>query len=164
MTRSWGKTLDELTPGDRIGTSSLRRSAQLRALQPEVEILDIRGNVDTRLRKLDEGQYDAILLASAGLRRLGWGERIAESLDPAKMTPAVGQGALAVEVRAGDEEVAAALEPLDEPDVRRAVEAERTLLDALGGGCQVPLGAFAEVAGATVRLRGHRGVSRREPL
>lgn len=148
-----GKTLDEIAPGDRVGTSSLRRSAQLRALKPEAEIVDIRGNVDTRLRKLDDGHYDAILLASAGLARLELEDRIAQRLDPELMAPAVGQGALAVEIRERDAAVEAALEPLDDPDARCAVEAERSLLDALGGGCQVPLGAFATLHGGSVRLR-----------
>ncbi len=94
-----GRKLSDLPPGARIGTSSLRRSAQLRALRPDLQIENIRGNVDTRLRKLDEGQYDAILLASAGLRRLGWHDRIAELLEPEVMCPAVGQGALAIETR-----------------------------------------------------------------
>lgn len=148
-----GKTLDEIGPGDRIGTSSLRRAAQLRALKPEAEILDIRGNVGTRLKKLDDGGYDAIVLASAGLARLGLEDRIAERLDPEKMAPAVGQGALAVEIREGDEEVAAALAGLDDPEAKRTVAAERSLLDALGGGCQVPLGAYAVLEGEYVRLR-----------
>ncbi len=141
-----GKTLAELRGGDRVGTSSLRRSAQLRALRPDVEILDIRGNVDTRLRKLGEGEFDAILLAAAGLKRLGLEASIAEVLDPETMAPAVGQGALGIEIREGDADVAAALAPLDDADTRAAVEAERTLLSALGGGCQVPLGAYATVS------------------
>ena len=148
-----GKRLEQIEAGHRIGTSSLRRSAQIRALCPGVEILDIRGNVGTRLSKLDAGQYDAILLASAGLKRLKLDDRIAESLVPEKMAPAVGQGALGIEIREGDSEVGEALAPLDHPSTRREVEAERTLLDRLGGGCQVPLGAYAVLRGGVVHLQ-----------
>jgi len=148
-----GKSLDELKPGDRIGTSSLRRAAQMRALQPEVEMLDIRGNVDTRLRKLDEGQYDAILLAASGLKRLGLSDRITQALEADQMSSAVGQGALAVEIRQGDESTAAALAPLEHSATRTAVEAERELLRSLGGGCQTPLGARAVAAKDSVALQ-----------
>ena len=139
----------DLKQGARVGTSALRRQAQLHAARPDLAIEPIRGNVDTRLRKLDEGQYDAIVLASAGLRRLGWADRITEAFDPAFMCPAVGQGALAIETRAGDER----LFVLDDLTVRSAVTAERALLRALGGGCQVPVGAYAEAAGDQLRLR-----------
>jgi hydroxymethylbilane synthase len=142
-----GKTLDELQPGDRIGTGSLRRAAQIRRLKPGVETLDIRGNVDTRLRKLDEGQYDAILLACAGLKRLGLKERIAEALDPELMAPAIGQGALGIEVRIGDGVTLEAVSPLNHVPTHLAVEAERALLEAFGGGCQVPLGGHARIEG-----------------
>jgi hydroxymethylbilane synthase len=148
-----GKTLADLPPGARVGTSSLRRSAQLRKLRPDLEIESVRGNLDTRLRKLDEGQYDAILLAAAGLKRLGWGGRIAEILPAETMCPAVGQGALAIETRAsgaGRDAVRA----LDHADTHAAVLAERGLLGALGGGCQVPIGAFATVDGGNLRLLG----------
>ncbi len=101
-----GRTLANLPHGAKVGTSSLRRAAQLRQLRPDLLVESIRGNLDTRLRKLDEGQYDAILLAAAGLKRLGWGDRIAEILSPEQMCPAVGQGALAIEARAGFDEVA----------------------------------------------------------
>ena len=142
-----GKTLDELQPGDRIGTGSLRRAAQIRRLKPGVETLDIRGNVDTRLRKLDEGQYDAIILACSGLKRLGLEERIAQALDPELMAPAIGQGALGIEVRIGDGVTLEALSTLNHVPTHQAVEAERSLLDAFGGGCQVPLGGHARVDG-----------------
>ncbi len=146
-----GSTLEALPQGALVGTSSLRRTAQLRALRPDLRVESVRGNVDTRLRKLDEGQYRAILLAAAGLRRLGWADRIAEYIDPALMCPAVGQGALAIETRSDRAEVAALLE---HAATRVAVTAERAMLGALGGGCQVPIGANAIVEGSTVHLRG----------
>ena len=145
-----GKTLAELPLGAKVGTSSLRRSAQLKKLRPDLVVESIRGNLDTRLRKLDEGQYDAILLAAAGMKRLGWGARIAEILPPELMCPAVGQGALAIETRAGF--VLPAV--LDHAETHTAVLAERGLLGALGGGCQVPIGAHATVAGGRVKLLG----------
>ncbi|MEZ5400240.1 MAG: hydroxymethylbilane synthase [Bryobacteraceae bacterium] len=137
-----GSTLAALKQGARVGTSSLRRAAQLKALRPDLTVESVRGNLDTRLRKLDEGQYDAILLAAAGLRRLGWASRIAELLDPNTMCPAVGQGALAVEAVEGSE-AAALCAKLDHAPTRAAVTAERALLAALGGGCQIPIGAHA---------------------
>ena len=147
-----GVPLAELKPGARVGTSSLRRAAQLKLARPDLVIENLRGNLDTRLRKLDEGQYDAILLAAAGLRRLGWGDRIAELLPPDVMCPAVGQGALAIETLAGSEAFTICRQLDDEP-TRIAVTAERALLAALGGGCQVPIGAYAKIAGERVRLR-----------
>lgn len=143
----------ELREGARIGTSSLRRAAQLRGLVPGVQVYTIRGNVDTRLRKLDEGQFDAIVLASAGLRRLGWEHRITELFEPAVMCPAVGQGALAIETRADGGEAFAACSRLNDPCTCAAVSAERAALRAIGGGCQVPMGAHAEIAGTVLRLR-----------
>jgi hydroxymethylbilane synthase len=137
-----GSKLDDLPLGAKIGTSSLRRAAQLRQLRPDLLVESIRGNLDTRLRKLDEGQYEAILLAAAGLKRLGWGDRIAEILPPEKMCPAVGQGALAIEAREGFQDAAI----LDHPATHTAVLAERGVLGALGGGCQVPIGAYATVS------------------
>jgi len=147
-----GSSLAGLRPSARVGTSSLRRSAQLRSLRPDLPIESIRGNVDTRLRKLDEGEFDAILLASAGLRRLGLEHRIAELLDPADMCPAVGQGALAIETRADQGRAYQTCAKLDDARARVAVTAERAVLAALGGGCQVPIGALAEVSDF-VRLR-----------
>lgn len=146
-----GRKLDELETGAVVGTSSLRRAAQLKALRPDLVIKDIRGNLDTRLKKLDEGQYSAILLAAAGLRRLGWGERIAEVLEPARMCPAVGQGALGIETRAGGAAFAI-VSRLDHGPSRAAVTAERAALAAMGGGCQVPMGAHAEVEGGQLRV------------
>jgi hydroxymethylbilane synthase len=143
-----GSKLADLPLGARVGTSSLRRAAQLRQLRPDLQVESVRGNLDTRLRKLDEGQYDAILLAAAGLKRLGWGGRIAEILAPEQMCPAVGQGALAIETRAGFEGVAL----LDHPATHAAVLAERAVLRALGGGCQVPIGAYATLSGDRIHI------------
>ena len=148
-----GKRLDELPHGARVGTSSLRRSAQLRKLRPDLVIESVRGNLDTRLRKLDEGQYDAILLAAAGLKRLGWGNRIAEILPAEKMCSAVGQGALAIETKASGAGFNA-VQPLDHPATHAAGKAERGLLASLGGGCQVPIGARATVNDGRIRLLG----------
>ena len=137
--------------GSRVGTSSLRRAAQLRKLRPDVAIESVRGNLDTRLRKLAEGRYDAILLAAAGLKRLGWEDRIAEILPAAVMCSAVGQGALAIEARPGSAGWEAC-RPLDHAPTRAAITAERGLLAALGGGCQVPIGAHATVEDGRVHL------------
>ena len=147
-----GFRLADLPRGARVGTSSLRRSAQLRGLRPDLDIRDIRGNVDTRLRKLDAGDFDGTLLACAGLRRLGLDHRITEALEPSVMAPAVGQGALAIETRAGDRETIEAVARLEHAETRSAVEAERALLEALGGGCQVPLGAHARVIDGDIHL------------
>ncbi len=148
-----GKKLNDLPHGARVGTSSLRRSAQLKKLRPDLHIESVRGNLDTRLRKLDEGQFDAIMLAGAGLRRLGWGERIAELLSPDLMCPAVGQGALAIETRDDGGPALQICSKLDHAPTRAAVTAERAVLCALGGGCQVPIGAHAIVDGDSLRLR-----------
>jgi len=146
-----GKRLADLAEGAKVGTSSLRRAAQLRQIRPDLAIESVRGNLDTRLRKLDEGQFAAILLAAAGLKRLGWADRIAEILESAVMCSAVGQGALAIETRpegAGRLAVAA----LDDPPTHTAVTAERAVLRSLGGGCQVPIGAHATVSGDRLSL------------
>jgi hydroxymethylbilane synthase len=140
-----GVRLSALPQHARVGTSSLRRAAQLRALRPDLEIENIRGNLDTRLRKLDAGQYDAIMLASAGLRRLGWENRISELLNPDVMCPAVGQGALAVETREDGGAAHELSKRLEHSETRIAVTAERAVLASLGGGCQVPIGAHATV-------------------
>lgn len=144
-----GKRLADLPSGAKVGTSALRRQAQLHALRPDLRIESIRGNVDTRLRKLDEGQYDAIVLAAAGLKRLGWADRVAEYLPIEQSCPAVGQGALAIETR----EDFTTVDVLDVRDVRLAVTAERAVLSHLGGGCQVPIGAHAVVEGERLSLR-----------
>ncbi len=149
-----GRTLAELPPGARIGTGSSRRAVQLRQLRPDIEIADIRGNVDTRIRKVDEGQYDATVLAVAGLERLGLRERAAEVFAADAMIPAAGQGALVLQVRADDKETADLLLPIDHADTRRACQAERAFLARLGGGCRLPFGALAEVDGEELRIRG----------
>lgn len=133
--------LETLPEGARVGTSSLRRQAQLRAFRPDLEVCELRGNVGTRLRKLDEGQMDAALLAAAGLRRLGLTERIVALLDAPDWLAAPGQGAIAVQTRADDAALLATLGVLDDAPTRLAVTAERALLAALEGGCQVPIGA-----------------------
>ncbi len=135
--------LDSLPAGAVLGTSSLRRKVQLTVLRPDLEFLDLRGNVDTRIRKLEEGQYDAIVLAQAGLVRLGLEGKITELLDPIKILPAAGQGALALEYRQGDERVLGMLSFLDHEQTHHEVTAERQFLGRLGGGCQVPIGAHA---------------------
>jgi hydroxymethylbilane synthase len=144
MTTS-GAKLDDLPAGARVGTSSLRRQSQLRHYRPELDLRNLRGNVDTRLRKLERGEYDAIVLAKAGLDRLGWSDRITEVLSTEISLPAVGQGALGIEARADDREVLEALMRLDHAETRTAVMAERALLAEMEGGCQVPLGAWARM-------------------
>jgi hydroxymethylbilane synthase len=148
-----GGTLGELTAGARVGTGSLRRVAQLQAARPDLTVEGIRGNVDTRLRKLDEGQYDAIVLACAGLNRLGWSDRISEHLPVEVMCPAVGQGALAIETRADGGHAMRAVALLDHPITHAAITAERAVLKVLGGGCHVPIGAHATVDEGTLHLR-----------
>jgi len=138
-------SLLELPEGARVGTSSLRRASQLRNLRSDLVLLELRGNVETRLRKLDEGAFDAIILASAGLLRLGLGERITEKIDPTLMIPAVGQGALALETRSDDDRTNELVQVLEHRATRRAVEAERALLRGLAGGCAVPIAAFAQI-------------------
>ena len=141
-----GLTLAELPAGARVGTGSPRRAAQLRALGLGVEVVALRGNVDTRLRRVSEGDLDAVVVAAAGLARLGRLDEATEVLDPGQMLPAPGQGALAVECRADDAALVAALAALDDADTRAAVTAERVLLAALEAGCTAPVGALADVA------------------
>jgi hydroxymethylbilane synthase len=140
-----GSTLANLRQGARVGTSSLRRQAQLKHLRPDLDLRDLRGNVDTRLRKVESGEYEAVMVAKAGLDRLGLSQRISEVLSPEVCMPAVGQGAIAVECRLKDTEAADLLAPLDDAEARTAIIAERALLAALQGGCQVPLGAWARI-------------------
>ncbi len=140
-----GSTLVNLRQGARVGTSSLRRQAQLRHLRADLDLRDLRGNVDTRLRKVESGEYDAVMLSKAGLDRLGLSQRISEVLAPDVSMPAVGQGAIAVESRLKDTEAADILAHLDDAETRTAVIAERALLAALRGGCQVPMGAWARI-------------------
>ena len=148
------RDLQSLPPGSVIGTSSLRRASQLRARFPHFRVEPLRGNVQTRLRKLDEGRYAAVILAAAGLKRLGLSARIATILEPAYSLPAVGQGALGVECCSERSDVIAALAPLNHADTRWCVEAERAFSRALAGSCQVPLGGFAEISAGSARLRG----------
>jgi hydroxymethylbilane synthase len=143
----------DLPNNARVGTSSLRRQAQLKAIRPDLDLHPLRGNVDTRLRKLEEGQYDAIVLAAAGLKRLGKTDLIREILPPATICPAAGQGALAIEIRAGDSAIGDHLAFLDDPSSRAAITCERAVLSHLGGGCQVPIGAYAELRDGTLHLQ-----------
>jgi hydroxymethylbilane synthase len=140
-----GSTLSNLRQGARVGTGSLRRQAQLLHLRPDLDIRDLRGNVDTRLRKVESGEYEAIVLSKAGLDRLGLSQRISEVLSTEVSMPAVGQGAIAVECRLKDTEAGDILVHLDDTESRTAIIAERALLSALQGGCQVPLGAWARI-------------------
>jgi hydroxymethylbilane synthase len=148
-----GGKLRNLRHGAVVGTSSLRRIAQLRRLRPDLDIRNIRGNVDTRIRKVEQGEYDAIVLAAAGLQRLGWGDIISELFRADIMCPAVAQGALAIETRT-DGKGFDACAPLDDPWTRLPVTAERSMLGALGGGCQIPIGAFGTLEGTELFLTG----------
>lgn len=145
-------SFEELPLGAVIGTSSLRRKAQLLAARPDLQIMDLRGNVDTRLRKLDKGLYDAIILAAAGLERLGHGDRITALIPPDVCLPAVGQGALAIEARTADDEVRSMLEFLNDLPTKQSTDAERAFLGLLEGGCQVPIGVHADVAGEQIKI------------
>jgi hydroxymethylbilane synthase len=146
------KSIDELPQGARVGTSSLRRQAQLKAVRPDLDIHPLRGNVDTRLRKLEAGDYDAIILAAAGLNRLGKTELVRQIIPTELMCPAAGQGALGIEIRIGDLVTLQHLAFLDDPAARATTKCERALLKKLGGGCQVPIGAFAEVRNGRLHL------------
>jgi len=152
--------INALPRGARVGTSSLRRQAQLKAIRPDLEVHPLRGNVDTRLRKLERGEYDAVILASAGLKRLGKTEWIKQIIPAEIMCPAAGQGALGIEIRQGDTGTRQHLEFLNDPAARAATTCERALLNSLGGGCQVPIGAFAEVRFSSDQKR--RGSNDRE--
>ena len=147
-------SIAELPAGSRVGTSSLRRQCQLRAQRPDLQVIDLRGNVNSRLAKLDAGAYDAILLAAAGLKRLGLQERISALLPTELSLPANGQGAVGIECRLDDNELLSLLAPLEHPQTRQRVLAERAMNRALQGGCQVPIGAYAELEGDTLWLRG----------
>jgi hydroxymethylbilane synthase len=147
------RTLDELPRGARVGTSSLRRCALLRRWRPDLEIVELRGNVPTRIEKMDAGQSDAIVIAAAGVKRLGLGDRIRALLPPERILPAVSQGAMGVEIRANDERTAGWVRWLDHRPTRLATEAERALLRRLEGGCQIPVGALATLDGEQLTLR-----------
>ncbi|MGV8711423.1 MAG: hydroxymethylbilane synthase [Nitrosomonas sp.] len=146
--------LESLPAGSIVGTSSLRRESQLRARFPNLQVQPLRGNVQTRLRKLDENRYAAIILAAAGLKRLGLSDRITALLSPEQSLPAVGQGALGIECRANRTDLVAMMQPLHHPETAYCVEAERAMSRILGGSCQVPLGAFAEIIDDALQLRG----------
>jgi hydroxymethylbilane synthase len=148
------KSLAELPANARIGTSSLRRQCQIKAQFPNAEILSLRGNVNTRLAKLDADEYDAIILASAGLKRLGLGERITKGLDSTESLPAIGQGAIGIECRIDDAEIHAYLKVLHDEETSLRVRAERAMNARLNGGCQVPIAGFAEIKGDKLWLRG----------
>ena len=147
------ESVQALPQGARVGTSSLRRVVQLKAIRPDLDVQPLRGNLDTRLRKLDEGQYDAIILAAAGLRRLGLGERIRDVLPAERSLPAAGQGALGIECLSARAEVRAWLAPLDDAATAACVAAERAVSRALGGSCEVPLGAYAVIENDELWLR-----------
>lgn len=153
VSRKW-RRFDDLPSGAKVGTSSLRRRAMLLNQRPDLQLVDLRGNVDTRLRKLDEQQLDAIILAEAGLVRLGLADRITELLDPDWMLPAVGQGAIGLECRTADHASWHLAEGLNDPDTWARVTAERAMLATLGGGCLVPIGATSRVADELLTIRG----------
>jgi hydroxymethylbilane synthase len=148
------KTIEDLPEGAKVGTSSLRRMCQIRNWRADLQILDLRGNVNTRLRKLDEGEYDAIILACAGLKRLGFESRIRSHLDPGFSLPAIGQGAVGIECRSDDVYINDLIAPLNHPATRCRVLAERAMNLRLEGGCQVPIGGYAELSGDTILIRG----------
>ena len=147
-------SLDDLPKGAKVGTSSLRRECQLRTDRPNLDIIPLRGNVNTRLAKLDAGDYDAIILASAGLKRLGFGDRIRSALSPEQSLPAIGQGAVGIETRENDDEINALIAPLCCPNTWITVSAERALNKRLAGGCQVPIAAYALLDNGQVWVRG----------
>jgi hydroxymethylbilane synthase len=159
-----GVSLDALPPGARIGTGSGRRAVQLRTLRPDLETAEIRGNVDTRIRKVQSGEYDGAVLAMAGLERLGLTEHIAQVFETEQMTPAVGQAALAVEVRADDDEAIALVRTIEHWQTRAAVEAERGYLRRLGAGCRLPVGAYAWIDGESLFVQGMLATDDGEPI
>ncbi|MCB1866583.1 MAG: hydroxymethylbilane synthase [Chromatiales bacterium] len=146
--------IDELPAGARVGTSSLRRRAQISAMRPDLEIFDLRGNVGTRLQKLDDGEFDAILLACAGLERLGLADRVRARIDARRMLPAIGQGAIGIECRADDAELRGWLAPLADADTTACVTAERAMNARLNGGCQVPIAGHATLSAGQLSLHG----------
>ncbi len=150
-------TIEELPIGSKLGSCSLRRIVQIKAIRPDLEILDLRGNVNTRLKKLDDGEYDAIILACSGLSRLGFEDRIKQDLSPNDSLPAVGQGALGIEIKANDQEISSLIEPLSHKRTMTEVSAERALNATLQGGCSVAIGAFATSKGSELKLCGMVG-------
>ena len=146
--------LNELASGARIGTGSLRRAAQLTRYRPDLEVCSIRGNVDTRLRKVASGEFDGVILAAAAMLRLGWQDKISEYLPLEHFVPAVGQGTLVIETRLGDEEIAGLISPLNHRPTWQSITAERAFLSALGGGCRAPIAALGTVNSDTLKLEG----------
>jgi len=146
--------LDQLGPKSLIGTSSLRRKAQILAYRPDLCVQDLRGNLDTRLKKLEEGQFSAIVVAGAGLIRMGWQDRITQIFSSSIILPAAGQGALAIEIRSDDGKIQELVEGLNDKDSHICIEAERSFLKTLGGGCQVPIGVLAELCGSDLEIFG----------
>lgn len=145
--------IEALPQGARVGTSSLRRQCQLRARRADLEVLDLRGNVNTRLAKLDNGDYDAILLAAAGVKRMGWEDRITELLPPEQFLPAIGQGAIGIEIRVADDRVNRMVEALNDEQAATRIRAERALNARLQGGCQVPIAGYSEISHGVMVLR-----------
>ena len=145
-----GYTLETLPQGAKVGTSSLRRIAQVRALRPDVEIVDVRGNLDTRMRKAENGEVDVVILASAGITRMGWAERITGYIPTEQMVSAVGQGAIGIEIRESDEFMADVMDKIGDGPTMLCVTAERVVMNKLEGGCQVPIGAYARLDGDTL--------------
>ncbi len=152
-----GRGLDRMPPGARIGTGSLRRSIQLKNRMPAVEIVPLRGNLDTRIRKIETEDLDGVILAAAGIRRMGWEARISQFIPLETMLPAVGQGALGIEIRRADEQAREAVAPLHDPLTGREAGAERAFLKGLGGGCQLPIAGFAKLIGNRLVLEGMVG-------
>ncbi len=146
-------SIDELPQGARLGTSSLRRQSQLRARRPDLRILDLRGNVNTRLSRLDNGEYDAIMLAAAGVKRMGWEARITEFLPPEQFLPAIGQGAIGIEIRSDDARLSELVAELNDVQSATRIAAERALNEALQGGCQVPIAGYSEISHGVILLR-----------
>ncbi|MCP3807496.1 hydroxymethylbilane synthase [Paenibacillus sp. SEL1] len=151
------KSLEDLPQGAKVGTSSLRRASQIKSMRPDLQLEPVRGNIDSRLKKLETEGFDAIILAAAGLHRMGWKERITSYISEEDCLPAVGQGALGIECRASDEELLALLRLYNDRDTSATVAAERTFLGVLNGGCQVPIGAHAVWAGQEISLTGMVG-------
>lgn len=154
-----GRKFNDLPKGSTIGTSSLRRSCQLLGLRPDLKIAQLRGNLDTRLRKLDEGKFDAIILAAAGVKRLGWAERISEILEPEISLPAIGQGAIGIECRLGDKFINTLIASLNHYETSVCVRAERALLKKLEGGCQVPIAGHARLVGKEQKTGGRKAAA-----
>ena len=149
-----GYTLDTLPQGARVGTSSLRRVAQVRHLRPDVEIVDVRGNLDTRMRKAENGEVDVVILASAGITRMGWADRISNYISTEQMVSAVGQGAIGIEIREGDEFMIDVMAKINDPETFTCVTAERVVMRQLEGGCQVPIGAYARIEDGVLVMDG----------